>query len=112
MENAKPETRPQLGEARGFDYSPAGRRNLILGLEERRAMKREGMAAAAAWRESRRCPRCRAFAFESCAHRPNGAHGELIPTPAVEHMPFAGHRTCKQVREDQERAEILRGLGR
>ena len=51
MENAKPETRPQLGEARGK------------------------------------------------------------PTPAIGRFPYA-HRTCRQVREDQERAEILRGLGR
>lgn len=48
MENAKPETRPQLGEARGK------------------------------------------------------------PTPAIGHMPFEGFRTCKQVREDQERAQFWR----
>ena len=34
------------------------------------------------------------------------------PTPAIGHIPFEGFRTCKQVREDQERAQILRGLGR
>lgn len=39
---------------------------------QRRAEKKIGMAAAAAWRESRRCPHCRALAYTPCAHRPEG----------------------------------------
>jgi hypothetical protein len=50
-----------------------------------RSMKVAGMAAAVAWRESRRCKElvpdplhpsgtkvCAALGFEPCAHRPNG----------------------------------------
>lgn len=37
-----------------------------------RADKAAGMAAAVEWRESRRCPDCRALAYQPCVHRPNG----------------------------------------
>jgi hypothetical protein len=34
------------------------------------------------------------------------------PTRAAKgHMPFPGHRTLAEVREDEERREILRSLG-
>lgn len=36
------------------------------------ALKKSGMAAAVEWRESRRCPECRALAYVPCEHRPNG----------------------------------------
>lgn len=29
-----------------------------------------------------------------------------MPLPAIGHMPFAGHRTCAQVRLDEERASF------
>ena len=38
-----------------------------------RAQKAAGMAAARAWRESRRCKQCGALAYVPCAHRPEGA---------------------------------------
>jgi hypothetical protein len=34
------------------------------------------------------------------------------PRAAVGHMPFAGHRTLRQVREDEAAQAIRRGLGR
>jgi hypothetical protein len=35
-----------------------------------------------------------------------------VPRAAVGHMPFAGHRTQREVREEGDRKQILRGLGR
>lgn len=52
--------------------SIAGRIGARKAMAQRRAEKREGMAAAIAWRESGRCPDCRALAYQPCAHRPDG----------------------------------------
>jgi hypothetical protein len=40
---------------------------------EARLLKAAGMAAARAWRESRRCKHCGALGYLPCAHRPDGA---------------------------------------
>lgn len=39
------------------------------------------------------------------------SYRRIMPEPARGHMPFEGHRTCQEVRQDKERAEILRTLG-
>lgn len=72
--------------------------SLIRGLDQRRAEKRAGVAAAKAWRESRRCTACGAIAYRPCAHRPEGAGGPEAPSCSTERMPFAGHRTCAEWR--------------
>lgn len=36
----------------------------------------------------------------------------LVPIPAIGHMPFKGHRTCEEVRQDEDRRAILHSLGR
>lgn len=40
--------------------------------DTRQRQKAAGMAAAIAWRESRRCVHCRALAYVPCVHRPDG----------------------------------------
>lgn len=88
---------------RGGDHShrPGARQKMLAGtvrgLAEKRAYKRAAIAEAIEWRESRRCTVCGALAYVPCVHRPNGAHGEPADlTSAVQHMPFAGHRTCAE----------------
>lgn len=62
----------------------------------RRAEKADGMAAAIAWRESRRCTAlvpdplhpsgtrvCRALAYVPCAHRPGGHFGGEQECPST-----------------------------
>jgi hypothetical protein len=81
------------------EASLASKRGLILGLAQRQDDMRIGGEAAIHWRESRRCPECRALAFEGCVHRPNGLHeGVEIRRATVGHMPFRGHRTQAEVR--------------
>jgi hypothetical protein len=65
---------------------------------EQRANAVAGMAAAVAWRESRRCPDCRALAYVPCSHWPNGLEvatlgemagrgsGREAPSAAVNHQ--------------------------
>jgi hypothetical protein len=61
--------------------SERGRKGAKVSLAQRRAEKAEGMAFARAWRLSR---------------------AERQPIAAVQHMPFAGHRTQQQVRIDED----------
>lgn len=49
----------------------------------KRDQRREGMAAAHEWRESRRCKACGALAYVACEHRPRDvslAGGPIQPT--------------------------------
>lgn len=67
-----------------------GQRSMALVNADRHQLKRIGMAAAVAWRESRRC-HCGALAFVWCAHR----DAEI----GAEHMPFPTHRTVAEIDE-------------